>query len=103
MTKIADIELLQIPTIEDLRGNLAFVQNDILPFELKRIYPNNFVLDILNKTPLTEESINQNIKLVNSFLSRMRDSLNFNGHIYIPTNDCYFLYDVPHKNIIQFA
>jgi mannose-6-phosphate isomerase-like protein (cupin superfamily) len=38
MTKIADIELLQIPTIEDLRGNLAFVQNDILPFELKRIY-----------------------------------------------------------------
>jgi dTDP-4-dehydrorhamnose 3,5-epimerase-like enzyme len=38
MTKIDDIEFIQIPTIEDLRGNLAFVQNDILPFELKRIY-----------------------------------------------------------------
>jgi dTDP-4-dehydrorhamnose 3,5-epimerase-like enzyme len=38
MTKISDIGLLQIPTIEDLRGNLAFVQNDVLPFELKRIY-----------------------------------------------------------------
>lgn len=68
----------------------------------KRKEPNNFVLDILNKTPLSEESIIQNIKLVNSFLSRIRDSLNFNGHIYIPTDDCYFLYDVPHKNIIQF-
>ena len=40
MTKIADIELLQIPTIEDLRGNLAFVQNDILPFELRYLYVN---------------------------------------------------------------
>jgi hypothetical protein len=38
MAKICDIELIQIPTIEDLRGNLAFVQNDILPFELKRVY-----------------------------------------------------------------
>jgi len=35
MAKICDLELIQIPTIEDLRGNLAFVQNDILPFELK--------------------------------------------------------------------
>jgi dTDP-4-dehydrorhamnose 3,5-epimerase-like enzyme len=38
MTKINDIQLIQIPTIEDLRGNLAFVQNDILPFEFKRVY-----------------------------------------------------------------
>ena len=38
MTKISEISLLQIPTIEDLRGNLAFVQNDVVPFELKRIY-----------------------------------------------------------------
>lgn len=38
MTKISDIKLIQIPTIEDIRGNLAFVQNDILPFEFKRIY-----------------------------------------------------------------
>ena len=38
MTKINDVQLIQIPTVEDLRGNLAFVQNDILPFELKRVY-----------------------------------------------------------------
>lgn len=38
MTKISDINFVQIPTIEDLRGNLAVIQNDILPFEFKRIY-----------------------------------------------------------------
>ena len=38
MSKIKDLKLINIPTIEDLRGNLAFVQNDILPFEFKRIY-----------------------------------------------------------------
>ncbi len=38
MTNINDVQLIQIPTVEDLRGNLAFVQNDILPFELKRVY-----------------------------------------------------------------
>ena len=38
MTKITDLKLIQIPTVEDLRGNLAFVQNDILPFDFKRIY-----------------------------------------------------------------
>ena len=38
MTKITDLKLIQIPTVEDLRGNLAFIQNDILPFEFKRIY-----------------------------------------------------------------
>jgi hypothetical protein len=69
----------------------------------KRIEPNNFILDILNKTPLSEESINQNIKLVNTFVSKMRDSLNCNGQIYIPIDDCYFSYDVPQKNKIHFA
>lgn len=33
-----DIEFLKLPVIEDVRGNLAFIQNDILPFEFKRIY-----------------------------------------------------------------
>ena len=74
----------------------------VLSLFQKKKEPNNFVLDILNKTPLSEESIIQNIKLVNTFVSRMRDSLNCNGQIYIPTDDCYFLYDVPQKNKIQF-
>jgi dTDP-4-dehydrorhamnose 3,5-epimerase-like enzyme len=32
------INLIKIPVIEDIRGNLGFIQNDILPFEFKRIY-----------------------------------------------------------------
>lgn len=38
MTTIQDIALLKIPVVEDLSGNLAFIQNDILPFEFKRVY-----------------------------------------------------------------
>lgn len=38
MTTILDIELLKIPVVEDLSGNLAFIQNGVLPFEFKRVY-----------------------------------------------------------------
>ncbi len=38
MKKLKDIQLINFPTIEDTRGNLAFIQNDFLPFEFKRIY-----------------------------------------------------------------
>lgn len=38
MSNINQIKLLQIPVIEDIRGNLAVIQNDVLPFEFKRIY-----------------------------------------------------------------
>lgn len=38
MTTIEDIALLKIPVVEDLSGNLAFIQKDILPFEFKRVY-----------------------------------------------------------------
>ncbi len=69
----------------------------------KRIEPNNFLSDILNKTTLSEESIKKNIKLVNTFISQIRDTLNCNGSIYIPIDDCYFSYDVPQKNNIHFA
>ncbi len=33
-----DIQLHKVPTIEDVRGNLAVIQNDTLPFEFKRVY-----------------------------------------------------------------
>lgn len=36
MTKTPN--LIKIPVVEDVRGNLGFIQNDILPFEFKRIY-----------------------------------------------------------------
>lgn len=38
MTTIQDIELLKIPVIEDVSGNLAFVEKEVLPFESKRVY-----------------------------------------------------------------
>lgn len=38
MTTIQDITLIKIPVVEDLSGNLAFIQNGILPFEFKRVY-----------------------------------------------------------------
>jgi dTDP-4-dehydrorhamnose 3,5-epimerase-like enzyme len=33
-----EIQFINFPVVEDVRGNLAFIQNDILPFEFKRIY-----------------------------------------------------------------
>ncbi|RDI53726.1 sugar 3,4-ketoisomerase [Flavobacterium glaciei] len=38
MTTLKDIQLLKIPVVEDTRGNLAFIQEDVLPFEFKRVY-----------------------------------------------------------------
>ena len=37
-TTINSIQLLKIPVIEDTRGNLAFIQEAVLPFEFKRVY-----------------------------------------------------------------
>lgn len=36
--KILEVNLINIPVIEDFRGNLGVIENDILPFDLKRIY-----------------------------------------------------------------
>jgi hypothetical protein len=33
-----NIELISIPKIEDIRGNLSVIELDILPFEMKRVY-----------------------------------------------------------------
>ena len=38
MKGLNTIQYINFPTIEDTRGNLAFIQNDVLPFEFKRIY-----------------------------------------------------------------
>ena len=32
------IQLLKIPVVEDVRGNLGIIQSDFLPFEFKRVY-----------------------------------------------------------------
>lgn len=38
MITIREVKLLEIPIVEDARGNLAFIQEDILSFEFKRVY-----------------------------------------------------------------
>ncbi|MDI5886315.1 sugar 3,4-ketoisomerase [Flavobacterium yafengii] len=37
-TTLNAIQLIKIPVVEDTRGNLAFIQEDVLPFEFKRVY-----------------------------------------------------------------
>lgn len=33
-----NIEIIEIPKIEDYRGNIAVIENDVVPFEIKRVY-----------------------------------------------------------------
>ncbi len=68
----------------------------------KRLKSSNFVLDIVNKTILSEELINNNIKLVRSYLLKVKNSLSYSGQIYIPNMDCYFSYEIPQKKKIDF-
>ena len=68
----------------------------------KRIESKKFVLDIVNKTSLSEESINKNIKLVNSYISKTKNKMNCNGYLYIPNDDRYFTYNMKNINTTQF-
>ena len=38
METVNAIQLLKIPVVEDVRGNLGIIQSDFLPFEFKRVY-----------------------------------------------------------------
>jgi mannose-6-phosphate isomerase-like protein (cupin superfamily) len=38
MRTLNAIQLLKIPVVEDVRGNLGIIQSDFLPFEFKRVY-----------------------------------------------------------------
>ncbi len=38
MTNISDIQLIEIPKIEDRRGNLSVIERDVIPFVSKRVY-----------------------------------------------------------------
>lgn len=33
-----NIELIQLPKIEDVRGNISVIENNILPYSIKRVY-----------------------------------------------------------------
>lgn len=46
METVNAIQLLEIPVVEDVRGNLGIIQSDFLPFEFKRIY---YLFDVPSK------------------------------------------------------
>ena len=33
-----NVEIIDIPKVEDYRGNLAIIEKDVVPFEIKRVY-----------------------------------------------------------------
>lgn len=37
-TKISDVKIIEIPKVHDERGNLAVVEKDVIPFNIKRVY-----------------------------------------------------------------
>ena len=37
-SKINQIQLIDIPKIQDPRGNLAVIEKDVIPFQIKRVY-----------------------------------------------------------------
>jgi dTDP-4-dehydrorhamnose 3,5-epimerase-like enzyme len=37
-TSLNDINIINFPVVEDTRGNLAFIQDDTIPYAFKRIY-----------------------------------------------------------------
>jgi len=69
----------------------------------KRLESSNFVLDIVNKTNLSEDSINNNIKLVRSYMLKVKKYISYRGQLYIPNIDCYFSYEIPPKKKIDFT
>ena len=38
MPMLQNCKLLSIPKIEDPRGNLSVIENNVIPFEIKRVY-----------------------------------------------------------------
>ena len=38
MQNISNCKILKIPKIEDPRGNLSVIENDVIPFPIKRVY-----------------------------------------------------------------
>lgn len=61
-TTLNAIQLLKIPVVEDIRGNLAFIQEDVLPFEFKRVY---YLFDVPSNAYRGGHShINQNEVLI---------------------------------------
>jgi dTDP-4-dehydrorhamnose 3,5-epimerase-like enzyme len=37
-TKISNSTIIEVPKIRDPRGNLSVIENEVIPFEMKRVY-----------------------------------------------------------------
>ncbi len=37
-TTIKDVRFIEVPKIHDVRGNLSVIENDVIPYEVKRVY-----------------------------------------------------------------
>ncbi len=68
----------------------------------KRLKISDFKAEIINKSDISIDDINMSMHLVENFNSRFRDMLNYSGSIFIPDNDVFFSYNIPHKNKIKF-
>ena len=90
-------------------SDLIFHQNYKVIYKIcpvafsKRLEFSNFVFYLVSKTILSEDSINNNIKLVRSYLLKVKNSLSYSGYLYIPSIGCYFSYEIPTKKKIYFA
>jgi dTDP-4-dehydrorhamnose 3,5-epimerase-like enzyme len=77
MTTINNIQFIKLPVVEDSRGNLAYIQNDVLPFHFKRVY---YLFDVPSTSQRGGHShINQNqilIALSGSFEVVIHDGKN---------------------------
>jgi hypothetical protein len=72
-----NIEIIEIPKIEDTRGNIAVIEKDVIPFEVKRVY---YLYDIPSSASRGGHShINQLeflVALSGSFDVVLKDGLN---------------------------
>jgi dTDP-4-dehydrorhamnose 3,5-epimerase-like enzyme len=37
-TSVENVKLIEVPKIHDVRGNLSVIENDTIPYEIKRVY-----------------------------------------------------------------
>lgn len=68
----------------------------------KRLDNQSFIMEIMNKTPLSKDNINEYMNLASDFTSKYKQQLDFNGSIYIPDHDSFFSYEVPGRKKIEF-
>src|SRR6187551_3683650 len=83
MNTVNTIKLLEIPVVEDIRGNLGIIQSDFLPFEFKRVY---YLFDVPSRA----------FRGGHSHINQQEVLIALSGSFEVKVNDgtekrCYFL------------